>query len=106
MDLTATDDEQENEQLERRERLKRRRCDGRAYATTRPRDGRSWGDVGLASVAVGTGLAAASANTWNQVWERELDKLMPRTAARPLRRPRVASRRFATLSSFIAMPAA
>jgi len=29
VDLTATDDEQENEQLERRERLKRRRCDGR-----------------------------------------------------------------------------
>ena len=28
----------------------RRRCDGRTYATTRPRDGRSWGDVGLASV--------------------------------------------------------
>ena len=34
----------------------RRRCDGRTYATTRPRDGRSWGDVGLASVGLHSDL--------------------------------------------------
>lgn len=38
----------------------------------------------LAAVATGTSLAAASANTFNQAWEVELDAKMNRTCKRPL----------------------
>jgi len=38
----------------------------------------------VAAAAVGTALCAASASTFNQAWEVKTDKLMPRTAARPL----------------------
>ena len=40
--------------------------------------------VPFASVCVGTMLAAGSANTWNQLIERENDKRMKRTFMRPL----------------------
>ncbi len=42
----------------------------------------AWATIVLA--AIGTGLAVGSANTLNMVWEREGDKLMARTASRPL----------------------
>lgn len=42
----------------------------------------SWGS--FAAAAVGTSLAAASANTFNQAWEVELDAKMKRTCKRPL----------------------
>lgn len=42
---------------------------------------------------LGTGLIAGSAGAANQVWERRIDPLMPRTASRPL-----ASRRMSTLT--------
>jgi len=42
----------------------------------------TWTAIALA--ATGTALAVASANALNMVWEREGDKLMARTAARPL----------------------
>lgn len=42
----------------------------------------SWGT--FAAATVGTSLAAASANTFNQVWEIELDAKMNRTCKRPL----------------------
>jgi protoheme IX farnesyltransferase len=38
----------------------------------------------VAAAAVGTALCAASAATLNQAWEINTDKLMPRTAQRPL----------------------
>ena len=38
----------------------------------------------VAAAAVGTALCAASASTFNQAWEVKTDKLMPRTATRPL----------------------
>ncbi len=38
----------------------------------------------FAGAVTGTSLAAASANTFNQVWERAPDALMRRTAGRPL----------------------
>lgn len=40
--------------------------------------------MALTSVTLGTSLAAASANTFNQVWEIKPDKLMQRTFQRPL----------------------
>ncbi len=43
----------------------------------------------LAATAIGTGLAVASANALNMVLEREGDKLMARTASRPLPRGRL-----------------
>lgn len=42
----------------------------------------SWGS--FAAATVGTSLAAASANTFNQAWEINLDKKMQRTCRRPL----------------------
>jgi protoheme IX farnesyltransferase len=42
----------------------------------------SWGS--FAAATVGTSLAAASANTFNQCWEVELDAKMQRTHRRPL----------------------
>ncbi|TMW66410.1 hypothetical protein Poli38472_004175 [Pythium oligandrum] len=42
----------------------------------------SWGS--FAAATVGTSLAAASANTFNQAWEIELDAKMQRTHKRPL----------------------
>jgi heme o synthase len=42
----------------------------------------SWGS--FAAATVGTSLAAASANTFNQAWEAELDSKMNRTSKRPL----------------------
>lgn len=42
----------------------------------------SWGT--FAAATVGTSLAAASANTFNQAWEIDLDKKMQRTCRRPL----------------------
>ncbi len=42
---------------------------------------------------LGTGLVAGSAGAANQVWERSIDPLMPRTASRPL-----ASRRMSTIT--------
>ncbi len=42
---------------------------------------------------IGTGLIAGSAGAANQVWERRIDPLMPRTASRPL-----ASRRMLTIT--------
>lgn len=42
----------------------------------------SW--TSLTAACVGTSLAASSANTFNQVWERNHDKLMNRTFRRPL----------------------
>jgi heme o synthase len=43
----------------------------------------------VAATAIGTGLAVASANALNMVIEREGDKLMARTAGRPLPRGRL-----------------
>ena len=43
----------------------------------------------VAAAAVGTALCAASASTFNQAWEIKTDKLMPRTAQRPLPSGRV-----------------
>lgn len=45
------------------------------------------------ALLIGTGLIAGSAGAANQVWERQIDPLMPRTASRPL-----ASRRMATMT--------
>lgn len=45
------------------------------------------------ALLLGTGLIAGSAGAANQVWERRIDPLMPRTASRPL-----ASRRMSTLT--------
>ncbi|GAB9464229.1 Protoheme ix farnesyltransferase [Globisporangium polare] len=42
----------------------------------------SWG--AFAAATIGTSLAAASANTFNQAWEIELDAKMNRTCKRPL----------------------
>lgn len=42
----------------------------------------SWGS--FAAATVGTSLAAASANSFNQAWEVELDRKMTRTCRRPL----------------------
>ncbi|KAF1316922.1 Protoheme ix farnesyltransferase, partial [Globisporangium splendens] len=42
----------------------------------------SWGT--FAAATIGTSLAAASANTFNQAWEVELDAKMNRTCKRPL----------------------
>ncbi|KAJ0402652.1 hypothetical protein P43SY_007517 [Pythium insidiosum] len=42
----------------------------------------SWGS--FAAATVGTSLAAAAANTFNQAWEVELDRKMSRTCKRPL----------------------
>jgi protoheme IX farnesyltransferase len=44
----------------------------------------SMGVVTLLAALVGTALAVASANTLNMVWERNSDRLMKRTMARPL----------------------
>lgn len=49
--------------------------------------GPTWSVVAL--TAVGTALAVGSANVLNMVWEREGDKLMARTAGRPLPQGRV-----------------
>jgi protoheme IX farnesyltransferase len=50
----------------------------------------AWSAIALA--AVGTALAVASANALNMVWEREGDKLMARTADRPLPQGRLSPR--------------
>ena len=46
--------------------------------------------VELCWLLFATGLVAASAGAANQVWEREIDRRMPRTASRPLPTGRVA----------------
>ena len=46
----------------------------------------------LAAVTVGTGLASASASTWNQVYERFNDSKMRRTLARPMPAGRLSQR--------------
>jgi protoheme IX farnesyltransferase len=45
--------------------------------------------LGLAATMVGTALACMGASVFNQVWERDTDALMPRTADRPLPAGRV-----------------
>ncbi|TWT94575.1 heme o synthase [Stieleria varia] len=40
--------------------------------------------ISLCVLLVGTGLVAASAGASNQIWERKIDRQMPRTARRPL----------------------
>ena len=45
----------------------------------------------VAAAAMGTALCAASASTFNQAWEVKTDKLMPRTAQRPLPSGRVST---------------
>lgn len=54
--------------------------------------GQALGMPALIWLLMGTGLIAASAGTANQVWERQIDKRMTRTADRPLAAARLPSR--------------
>ena len=53
--------------------------------------GQALGMPALIWLLMGTGLIAASMSTANQVWERQIDKRMTRTADRPLAAARLPS---------------
>lgn len=50
------------------------------------------GWLGWMTLLAGTGLVAGAAGAANQIWERDLDQFMPRTATRPLPTSRISAR--------------
>ena len=65
--------------------------------------GHAWSWVALGGALVGTAFACMGASVWNQIYERDTDALMPRTARRPLAAGRLSNVEAVVLASVLSI---